>query len=210
MLALSEALPALIERMRDQAAAEGRADLLARPPTDPQEVRERLASFAAYLDHYGRVDARTLGPIDLRAVLEEAIALTRAEIQPKATLSTSYHPVPTVRGNPRQLGHVLVSLLVNAAQALPDGDPAGNAVAVELDTSAAGWARVTVADTGSGIHPDVLPLIFEPLFSTKRGQGTGIGLAIVREIVRGHRGRVSVESSHGGGSMFIIELPPIS
>ncbi len=208
LLALSETLPALIERMRERAAAEGRDDLLAQPPTDANLVRDRLASFAAYLDHYGRVDARTLGPLDLRTVLEEAVALTRGEIGSKAQLVASYLPAPLVRANPRQLGHVFVSLLVNAAQALPEGDPAGNAVAIELDTTEAGWARVAIADTGAGIHPDVLPLIFEPLFSTKRGAGTGVGLAIVREIVRGLGGRVSVESALGGGTMFVIELPP--
>ncbi len=210
LLALSEALPALMSRLRARALAEGRTDLLERPPTDAEEVRARLASFAAYLDHYGRVDAQILGPIDVRAVLEEAVALTRGEIGSRAQLSESYLPAPLVHANPRQLGHVFVSLLVNAAQALPDGDPAGNAVAVELDTTEAGWARVAIADTGTGIHPDVLPLIFEPQFSTKRGAGTGIGLAIVREIVRGLRGRVSVESALGGGTMFIIELPPVS
>jgi len=209
LLALSEALPALIDRMRARAAAEGRSDLLARPPTDSNEVRERLASFAAYLDHYGRLDAHVLGPLDVRSVLEEAVTLTRGELGSKARLTESYLPAPLVRANPRLLGHVFVSLLVNAAQAMPDGDPAGNVVAVELDTNETGWARVAIADTGVGIHPDVLPLIFEPLFSTKRGAGTGIGLAIVREIVRGLRGRVSVESALGGGTMFVIELPPV-
>jgi signal transduction histidine kinase len=209
LLALSEALPALIERLRERAAAEGRNDLLERPPTDPDEVRERLASFAAYLDHFGRFDAHILGPIDVRAVLEDAVALTRGEIASKGQLTASYLSAPLVYANPRHLGHVFVSLLVNAAQALPDGDRGGNAVAVELDTTEAGWARVAIADTGVGIHPDVLPLIFEPLFSTKRGAGTGIGLAIVREIVRGLGGRLSVESALGGGTMFILELPPV-
>lgn len=208
LLALSEALPALMERLRERAAAEGRTDLLEAPPTDAEEVRARLASFAAYLDHYGRVDAHILGPIDVRSVLEEAVALTRGEIATRGQLTESYLPAPLVRANPRLLGHVFVSLLVNAAQALPADDPAGNVVAVELDTSEAGWARVAIADTGVGVDPDVLPLIFEPLFSTKRGAGTGVGLAIVREIVRGLHGRLAVETVPGGGTMFILELPP--
>ncbi len=210
LLALSEALPALIEHMRGRAAAEGRTDLLERPPTDAREVRDRIASFAAYLDHYSRVDANILGPIDVRAVLEDAVNLTRGEIQTRARLDESYLKAPLVYANPRQLGHVFVSLLVNAAQSFPEGDPAGNLVAVELDTTWTGAARVAIADTGTGIHPDLLDLVFEPMFSTKRGAGTGIGLAIVREIVRGLRGRLRVETVHGGGTMFVMELPPVS
>lgn len=210
LLALSEVLPELIEKMRARAAAEGRTDLLERPPTDANEVRERLASFAAYLDHFGHYDAHILGPIDVRSVLEDAVALTRAEIQIRGSLSASYKPAPLVRANPRLLGHVFVSLLVNAAQALPDRDRTENVVGVALDTTWSGWARIAVADTGAGIHPEVLPLIFEPLYSTKRGAGTGIGLAMTREIIRGLRGKISVESQIGGGSLFIIELPPAS
>ncbi len=211
LLALSETLPGLMERMRELAAAQGRTDLLERPPTDANEVRARLASIAAYLDHFGHSDAQNiLGPIDVRAVLEDAVMLTRGEIERRGTVTEGYRPAPLVRANPRLLGHVFVSLLVNAAQALPERDRADNVVGVALDTTWSGRARIAIADTGVGIHPDVLHLIFEPMFSSKRGAGTGIGLAMVREIVRQLNGRINVESALGGGTMFVIELPPAS
>jgi signal transduction histidine kinase len=208
LLALSASLPELIERVRAQAEAEGRT--LPTPLVDAQLEGQRLAAFAAYLDHYSGVDGRTLGPLDLRAILEQAVALTRGEIEPKARFRASYLPAPLVRASTRQLGQVFVSLLINAAQALPAGAPHAHQVGVELDTSERGWAQVAIADTGSGIAADVLPHIFEPLFSTKRGAGMGIGLAIVREVIEGLGGRISVESEPGRGTLFIIELPPAS
>ena len=207
LLALSESLPELIERVRTQADAAGR-DTLVASLVDAQEERDRLAAFAAYLDHYGGYQNTSLGPLDLRTVLEQAVALARGEIEPKAQLTASYLTVPLVRGSVRQLGQVFVSLLINAAQALPTGSPDAQRVDVELDTSEAGWARVAIADTGSGITADVLPHIFEPLFSTKRGAGMGIGLAVVREVVEELGGRVSVDSEPSRGTLFIVELPP--
>lgn len=208
LLALSVSLPELIERVRARAEAEGRGAALAPSLGDAQQEGQRLAAFAAYLDHYGQVAGGTTGPLDVRAILEQAVALARGEIEPKARVTASYLPAPLVRASSRQLGQVFVSLLINAAQALPAGAPGAHHVGVELDTSEAGWARVAIADTGSGISAEVLPRIFEPLFSTKRGAGMGIGLAIVREVVEGLGGRISVESEPGLGTLFIIELPP--
>lgn len=203
--ALSKSLPSLIERVRGLAGGRDQA-----PMPDAEAERHRLAAFAAYLDHYSRIDGQTRGPIDVRAVLEEAVALAGGEITPKARVGASYLPVPLVYANPRQLGQVFVSLLINAAQALPAGNPDANRIDVTLDTNDAGWARVTLTDTGSGIAPDVLPHIFEPLYSTKRGAGMGVGLAIVREIIQGLGGRISVDSELGRGTTFVIELPAVS
>lgn len=206
LLALSASLPDLIERA--QAGADAGGGIPALSVIDPQLEGQRLAAFAAYLEHHSRIDGRILGPIDVRAILEQAIALTRAEIESRARVIASYLPAPLVRANPAQLGQVFVSLLVNAAQAIAPGAPQTHRVGVELDTDERGWARVAIADTGSGIAAEHLPRIFEPLFSTKRGAGMGIGLAVVREIVQGLGGHISVESQPGFGTLFILELPP--
>lgn len=212
LLALAESLPELVERAKAHAEAladaEGRPVVLTPPLIDPEKERQRLRSFAAYLDHYGRFDARPAGPIAIREVLEQALALTRGEIEHKARFVASLGAAPLVLASPRQLGQVFVSLLVNAGQAIPDRAPGKHTVAVELDTNPMGWARISIADTGVGISAEMLPQIFDPHFSTKRGSGLGMGLAMVREIVSDLEGYIHVESYLGGGTLFIIELPP--
>ena len=208
--ALQLSLPELIENLRKVALIHARGDIAGSLP-DSQQEAERLLGLLAYIERYTLVDAQTFGPVDLRAVLEEAAAMTRAEIERKGRFGVSYREAPLVIGNPRQLGHVCIALLVNAAQALPDGARADNYVAVELDTNPEdGWARLAIADSGSGIAHEDLPHIFEPLYSTKRGHGIGVGLAAVREVITGLGGRISVESAPGGGALFIVELPPAS
>ena len=203
---LAASLPETMEHLKSLTDLEG-GD---RDLRDPDKERQRLTSLAAYLDHYGRPDARTVGPVNLRDVLEEAVALARGEIEIKGRVGTSFLEAPLVTGNPRALGQVFVSMLINASQALPAGAPDDNYVAVELDTNEDGWARIAIADSGSGISPDDLPFVFQPLYSTKRGKGMGIGLAVVREIITGLGGEISVESAPGRGTLFIIELPPSS
>src|SRR5215831_20006343 len=138
LLALSVSLPELIERVRVLGELHGHSGALAAVLGNAQHERQRLAAFAASLDHYSRVDGPTLGPLDVRAVLEQAVALARGEIELKARISASYLPAPLVRASSRQLGQVFVSLLINAAQALPAGASDEHLVAVALDTSAAG------------------------------------------------------------------------
>jgi signal transduction histidine kinase len=205
---LQLSLPKLIEYLRELAKVYSRPDIIASLPNAQKEA-ERIAGLLAYVERYTRVDSQTSGAVDLRSVLEEVVALTRAEIERKGRVSIAYREAPAVRGNPRQLGHVCIALIINAAQSLLDGAPRDNYVAVELDTNPDdGWARIAIADSGTGIYPEDVPHIFEPLYSTKRGTGMGIGLAAVREIISGLGGRISVESVPGSGSLFIVELPP--
>ncbi|MBA3460771.1 MAG: ATP-binding protein [Deltaproteobacteria bacterium] len=211
LLALAESLPELVARAQAQAEAiaeaEGRPVVLTPPLINAETERRRLLSFAAYLDHYGRFDTRTVGAIPVHEALEQALALTRGEIEHKARLVASLGAAPLVHASPRQLGQVFVSLLVNAAQAIPERAPDKHQISVELDTSPAGWARIAIADTGVGISAEMLPQIFEPQVSTKRAAGMGMGLTIVREIMSELGGYIHVESYLGGGTLFVLELP---
>jgi two-component system cell cycle sensor histidine kinase/response regulator CckA len=122
-----------------------------------------------------------------------------------------------VAGDAAQLEQVLLNLAVNARDAMPDGGRLGIAIEpVELGRAAAArlgcapgrWVRVTIADDGAGMAPELLPHIFEPFFTTKeKGRGTGLGLATVLSVVEAHGGSIRVESSPGRGSRFEILLP---
>jgi len=113
--------------------------------------------------------------------------------------------LPRVPCDPQQIEQVLVALIMNAIDAMPQG---GN---LWLETRLSRDQReveIRVRDDGAGIAPDLLPRIFEPFMTTKEsGHGVGLGLAISRGIVERHRGRIEVESQLGRGTTFTITLP---
>ena len=149
-------------------------------------------------------------PVDVRAVLQSCINVAGSEIRHRATLVRELSDVPPVSGDRTRLAQVFLNLLVNAAQAVPEGRPAAHRISVRTRFDAAeGWVRVDVADTGSGIPPAHMTRIFEPFFTTKPvGRGTGLGLAICHGIVMALGGSISVTSRPGEGSTFTVSLRP--
>ncbi len=104
-----------------------------------------------------------------------------------------------------QVQQALMNLIVNARQAMT---PGGGILAVEGITKD-GMTRISVSDTGPGIEPKVMGQIFEPFFSTKGQDGSGLGLAFCRKVVEGHGGHIRVESEPGRGARFTIALPSV-
>jgi signal transduction histidine kinase len=102
---------------------------------------------------------------------------------------------------------VIVNLVDNAAQSVPDGERASRDLHISVATRQHGDSiEIAVCDTGSGIAPDVLPRIFEPLFSTK-SFGTGLGLPTVKQIVEQHGGKIELSSELGVGTRAVVRLP---
>jgi signal transduction histidine kinase len=114
--------------------------------------------------------------------------------------------VPPVKGSPTALSQVLLNLLVNALEALPEGPDARSVVTVRL-LSDGEAAVVEVEDTGAGIEPHVLERVFDPFFTTKEDGGTGLGLAISKRIVDEIGGTIRVTSEPGAGARFTVRLP---
>jgi signal transduction histidine kinase len=150
-------------------------------------------------------------PTELVRLVDEVVALVEKDMaKHRVRLDVKLSGQPHARVNPAQIQQVLLNLLINARQAMPDG----GAVRVRLGLDAGGRrVELSIADTGVGIAPGDLRRIFEPFYSTKAapdaaGQGgTGLGLAVCRDIVAAHHGRLRAESRLGQGSTFTLILP---
>jgi CheY-like chemotaxis protein len=115
--------------------------------------------------------------------------------------------VPPVRGSAARLGQVFLNLVVNAAHAIPHGNPDAHTIHLAARTEPAGRVAITVSDTGAGIPPENLARIFEPFFTTKPvGLGTGLGLWICQSIVAAFGGTIEVASELGRGTTFRVVL----
>jgi len=150
-------------------------------------------------------------PTDLARVIEETLLLLERELNShRVTVERQFEAVPEATACASQIQQVLLNLLVNARQAMPQG---GRLLLKLAHDPAAGTVDLTVRDSGQGIEPDKLRRIFDPYFTTKSGPdatgkgGTGLGLASCKEIIEGHKGRIRVESTVGVGTAFTIKLP---
>jgi CheY-like chemotaxis protein/anti-sigma regulatory factor (Ser/Thr protein kinase) len=143
-------------------------------------------------------------------VLESSINMTNNEIRHRARVVQEYEPdLPAAAGDASRLGQILINLLLNAAQAIADGDAEQNEIKVSARTTDDGkHLRIDIRDTGVGIPASIIGRIFDPFFTTKEpGSGTGLGLAISHQIARSMGGTISVESRDGAGSTFTLTLP---
>jgi signal transduction histidine kinase len=158
------------------------------------------------LSHRRRDEEKTT---DMKEVANLTLRCVRAELLKRAQIQVEIEPGPPVLGSPNKLGQVVMNLLINALQALPDRPRGQNVVSLRL-RPAGDFVRLEVEDNGSGIPQDVLGKIFDPFFTTKAHGGTGLGLAISKQIIEEVRGRISVESEVGRGTRFTVELPVAS
>ncbi|OGO18842.1 MAG: hypothetical protein A2Z14_15155 [Chloroflexi bacterium RBG_16_48_8] len=126
--------------------------------------------------------------------------------QSNVTCLTEYSPaIPQASVDPRTFEQVILNLISNALQAMPDG----GTISVKLNpvsTTQGDMIELTIADTGSGIPKEMIDRIFDPFFTTKK-DGTGLGLAISRRILSAHKGTISVESFADAGTVFTIRVP---
>jgi two-component system, NtrC family, sensor kinase len=167
---------------------------------------DRIAEIVRQLRTFSRSDD-VARPVDLAAVVRSAVAMAGSHIHHRAELRIELPALPLVFGQVGPLSQVLLNLLVNAAQAIEPGAVERNRIEV-TGRAAERHVVLEVADTGGGIPPDVLPHIFDPFFTTKSvGEGTGLGLAVSRQIVSDHGGELRVTSSPGRGTRVEVVLP---
>lgn len=179
---------------------------------------ERMQRLAEGLTSFARPSDTTKSLVDLPKVLAETIVLSEHELRTRGIQLVKEIPwnLPQVRASESQLHHVFLNLVKNAAQAVSlkkegngreNGTPAGT-VSLKAFTATEDLICVEVADDGIGISAEYKDRLFTPFFTTKpRGQGTGLGLYIVKQIIEDLGGRIEVRSAVGAGTTFGISLP---
>jgi signal transduction histidine kinase/AmiR/NasT family two-component response regulator len=212
----SEALGRAVAQARELVASGGRGlealtECLAEleePIRDSREGAQRIRDIIRDVKLFSRPDDESPCRVDIHRVANSSIRMAYNEIRHRAKVVKDYGDVPMVNANESRLGQVLLNLIVNAAQSIPEGRADTNEIRVTTRTADDGFAIVEVSDTGSGIPKANLERIFDPFFTTKPvGVGTGIGLAICRHIVAEIGGRIEVESVVGEGTLFRLALP---
>ena len=164
---------------------------------------ERVQRIVSDLRGFSHVDDPGPGPLDLNVELDRTLSVLAHEIPPGTRIERRYASLPPLRGERARFGQLFLNLLLNAFQARREG------LKLTLTTANDGDAiQVIVADNGPGIPEAIRGRIFEPFFTTKEvGQGTGLGLAVVYDVVTGHGGSITVESGAAGGASFSLHLP---
>jgi len=160
-----------------------------------------MRAFTRRDDH----DKRT--EVVIEKVVEQAIAMAGVELRHRARIVRRFSPVPPVLANETRLAQVFLNLLINAAQAIPEGRIGEHEVRLSIRESGA-YVDVIVEDTGGGIAPEALRRVFHPFYTTKpAGKGTGLGLFICDGIVRGLGGNIVIESILEKGTKVRVRLP---
>jgi len=193
----------------------GFAQLAAKTADLPEPVRQDLSKIVSAALHAREVIkqlmifARQTPPaetqVDLNDLVENSLGFLESRCA-RAGIRVVRRPapgLPEITADAAQLSQVLINLVVNAIQAMPDGGT------LTVETAARpGQVELTVSDTGVGMSKAIQEKIFLPFFTTKDvNQGTGLGLAVVHGIVTAHRGSIRVESAPGQGSRFEVRLP---
>lgn len=186
----------------EQAALRELSEILA----DAREAAERVHHIVRDLKIFSRHEEVVAAASDVHAVLESTLRMANNEIRHRATLVKELHPVDPVEGSESRLGQVFLNLIMNAAQAIPEGNASAHRLTVKT-LQQGERVFVAVSDTGIGMGPDALRKLFLPFYTTKGpGAGTGLGLAISHSIVKGLGGEITVESEPGRGTTFTVSL----
>jgi signal transduction histidine kinase len=171
-----------------------------------REGLRRIERIVKDLRLFARVDEGEWNEVDLNPGIESSANMVQGYARKRGVrLATELAPLPPVRCRGARVHQVVVNLLMNAIDACKPEDTV--TVRTRAQDDAAGVV-IEVADTGSGIDPEIHQRIFDPFFTTKPiGEGTGLGLSISYGIVQEHHGTIEVQSTPGEGSCFTVRLP---
>jgi signal transduction histidine kinase len=177
---------------------------------------EKGATLSRRLLQYSRAHKLEIQLVHINEVVKTALELVQPLVGNGIRLKTELQPgLPALEADPAEIEQVLVNLVMNALDAMPEGGElelrtelgCPGTTPGDKDETPRQYVLTSVADTGVGIPEDFQTRIFEPSFTTKPGKGAGLGLSSAYGIVRQHGGRIAVHSSPGAGTKFNIYLP---
>jgi len=198
---LQEELPKLL------ADSESTRDLL-EAVAEAHRGAERVAQVVRGLKVFSRGLDERRQPLDAARIADQVLQLLANDLRHRARVVREFQPAPPVEASEAHLGQVLVNLLLNASQSVPEGDADRNEVRVAVRPGTAGEVIIEVGDTGAGMPPEVLARVFDPFFTTRPvGSGSGLGLSICHGIVTSLGGQIAAQSEPGRGSIFRVSLP---
>jgi len=168
-----------------------------------QSEVERLITLVQRTLEFYRPSKGAAAPTSVTRLIETVLALSNKRLEHgQVQVHTHLQPdLPLLLAVPDQLTQVLLNLIINAVEAMPNGGALTISAAAQDD-----WLAVEVRDTGPGLSPDEIAKIFEPFYTTK-SNGTGLGLAVSYGIIQQHGGRIDVNSTAGVGTTFTVRLP---
>ncbi|BDG06666.1 PAS domain S-box protein [Anaeromyxobacter oryzae] len=190
----------------DAAAPPELTTALADAKTGAERIRSTVRDL---LDLARTREAEAVTDVDVNGALEFTLKIAEPQLRHRARIVRRLDAVPRVAAPESRLGQVFMNLVINAAQAIPEGEPARNEVRIATRYDAVTESVVVeISDTGVGIAPEDQRRIFDPFFTTKPvGQGTGLGLSICHSIVGSLGGDIQVDSAPGRGATFRVRLP---
>jgi signal transduction histidine kinase len=167
---------------------------------------KRISATLKGLVNYARPGPLLLSKLSLQRLVGDTLAFLENQpmLRGKILENLVAPDLPHIRADANQLSQLLMNLLLNAAEATPEG---GRITISANKLTYVDKIEVRVSDTGRGIPPDILPHVFEPFFTTKRGKGTGLGLSICQAYVRSHEGDIRVDSVLNHGTTVTLMLP---
>jgi len=173
---------------------------------------ERVATIVRSLKEFAHPEGKERAPADLNRAIATTLTIARNEYKFVADVNTEFGDLPPINCHIGELNQAILNVIVNAAHAIASavaGTDRRGEIRVTTASNGDDAVVITIADTRTGIPPEIVDKIFDPFFTTKSvGQGTGQGLAIVHNvIVDQHGGEVSVESVVGHGTRFRFRLP---
>ena len=173
----------------------------------------RIREIVLSLRNFARLDESGRKTVDLHDGLESTLAILQNRLN-EIQVVRRYGGLPPLECYPRQLNQVFLNLMTNAIEALSRGSAQPKIITIQTElvatpSSEGNLARITIADNGPGIPPELQSKIFDPFFTTKEiGQGTGLGLTVSYQIVvNQHRGQLWCHSQPGQGAEVVIEIP---